>query len=93
LVKAKVVAYTAHKNSEKGEDMLTSLKESIGFISKALDLIAPQPEGAPKGKDPKAQNTDSTNKYRYAFLIYNASTTLYKVTRFMLRPGWQKAFA
>jgi hypothetical protein len=94
LVKAKVVAYTAHRKDEKGEDMMNSLKESIAFISKALDLISPQQEGAVKGKDPKAQGgTDNSNKSRYAFLIYNASTTLYKVTRFMLRPGWQKSFA
>ena len=93
-MKAKVIAYTAHRKSQKGEDMLASLKESISCISKALDLISPQQEGAPKGKDPKAaQGGESTNKSRYAFLIYNASTTLYKVTRFMLRPGWQKCFA
>jgi len=72
---------------------MTSLKESIDYVSKALDLIAPQQEGAAKGKDPKGQSTDTSNKSRYAFLIYNASTTLYKVTRFMLRPGWQKSFA
>ena len=93
-MKAKVIAYTAHRKSQKGEDMLASLKESIACISKGLDLISPQQEGAPKGKDPKAaQGGESTNKSRYAFLIYNASTTLYKVTRFMLRPGWQKSFA
>lgn len=93
FVKAKVVAYYAHTNNEKGEDMLSSLKESIGFISKALDLIAPQQENAPKGKDPKgASSGDTSNKSKYAFLIYNSSTTLYKVTRFMLRPGWQKFF-
>jgi hypothetical protein len=37
-----VVAYAAHSNSEKGEDMLNSLREAISFVSKALDLIAPQ---------------------------------------------------
>jgi hypothetical protein len=42
LVKSKVVAYAAHSNSEKGEDMLNSLREAISFVSKALDLIAPQ---------------------------------------------------
>ena len=73
--------------------MLLSLKEAINYISKALDLIVPQQEGAVKGKDPKAQSSDASNKFRYGFLIYNASTTLYKVTRFMLRPGWQKSFA
>lgn len=93
MVKAKVVAYFAHSNNEKGEDMLVSLKESISYISKALDLISPQQENVPKGKDPKAaQGGDSSNKSKYAFLAYNASTTLYKVTRFMLRPGWQKFF-
>ena len=72
-----------------------SLKESISCISKALDLIAPQQEGGGgKGKDPKAaQGGDSSNKSRYGFLVYNASTTLYKVTRFMLRAGWQRSFA
>lgn len=87
------MAYQAHTNNEKGEEMLISLKESMGFISKALDLIAPQQENVPKGKDPKgASSADATNKSKYAFLIYNSSTTLYKVTRFMLRPGWQKFF-
>ena len=73
-----------------------SLKESINCISKALDLIAPQQEGGGggKGKGPKAaQRGHSSNKSRYGFLIYNASTTLYKVTRFMLRAGWQRSFA
>lgn len=74
--------------------MLVSLKEAITYISKALDLISPQQQVAGKGKDPKgAQGADSTNKSKYSFLIYNASTTLYKVTRFLLRSGWQKAFA
>lgn len=72
---------------------MVSLKESISFISKALDLIAPQQEAGGKGKDPKAQSSEPSNKGKYAFLIYNASTTLYKVTRFMLRPGWQRNFA
>jgi len=74
--------------------MLISLKESIGYISKALDLISPQQENVPKGKDPKggAGSGESSNKAKYAFLIYNASTTLYKVTRFILRSGWQKFF-
>ena len=31
-------------------------------------------------------------KSKYSFLIYNASTTLFRVTRFMLRPGWQRYF-
>lgn len=73
--------------------MMASLKEAISYISKALDLIAPQQEGGAKGKDPKGQSSEGTNKGKYAFLIYNASTTLYKVTRFMLRAGWQKNFA
>lgn len=73
--------------------MMNSLKEALIYISKALDLIAPQQEAGNKGKDPKGQSSEGTNKSRYAFLIYNASTTLYKVTRFMLRPGWQKNFA
>lgn len=56
-------------------------------------MIAPQQDNVPKGKDPKgAVAGEASNKSKYAFLIYNASTTLYKVTRFMLRPGWQKFF-
>ena len=73
--------------------MLLQLKESISYISKALDLISPQQENAAKGKDPKSSvNTDNSIKSKYSFLIYNASITLYKITRFMLRPGWQKFF-
>jgi hypothetical protein len=92
LVKAKVVAYSAHSNNEKGEDMLGSLREAIGFVSRALDLISPQAEPAAKGKEVKGAGGDVGNKAKYAFLIYNASTTLYKVTRFMLRGGWQRSF-
>lgn len=74
--------------------MLVSLRESISFISKALDFISPQQEVAGKGKDAKgAPSLDAnSNKAKYAFLIYNASVTVYKVTRFLLRPGWQKFF-
>jgi hypothetical protein len=57
LVKAKVIAYSAHARDQKGEEMMTSLKEAIGYISKALDLIAPQQEVGGKGKDPKAQSS------------------------------------
>jgi hypothetical protein len=74
--------------------MLASLREAISFVARALDLISPQTEPAAKGgKDPKgAAGGDTGNKAKYAFLIYNASTTLYKVTRFMLRGGWQRSF-
>jgi hypothetical protein len=92
LVRAKVVAYSAHSSSEKGEEMLVSLREAVGFVSRALDLIAPVGD-APKGKEAKgAPVGEAGNRAKYAFLIYNASTTLYKVTRFMLRAGWQRAF-
>ena len=72
--------------------MLVSLKESIGYISRALDLIAPQQDNPKGGKDAKGGQTDNSQKSKYAFLVYNASTTLYKVTRFMLRAGWQRNF-
>lgn len=57
-------------------------------------MISPQQENVPKGKDPKGASGagGESNKTKYAFLIYNASTTLYKVTRFILRSGWQKSF-
>lgn len=32
------------------------------------------------------------NKVKYGFLIYNASTCLYKIIRFMLKSNWLKNF-
>lgn len=69
--------------------MINILKESIQEINKALDLIA-GPGDAPKGKDSKGGADPS--KAKYSFLVYNASTCLYKITRFMLRQHWQKNF-
>jgi hypothetical protein len=54
-------------------------------------LISGPNEPAQKGKDSKGGGADS-NKSKYGFLIYNASTCLYKIVRFMLRQNWQKNF-
>ena len=72
--------------------MIQILKLAIAEISKALDLIAgPNDPNPPKGKDSKGAPQQS-NKSKYSFLVYNASTCLYKITRFMLRQYWQKNF-
>ena len=42
LVKAKYIAYNGHRSEHKGEAMINVLKEAIGEITKALDLIAGQ---------------------------------------------------
>ena len=68
--------------------MINILKESIAEINKALDLIA-APGDVPKGKDSKGGEAKQS---KYSFLVYNASTCLYKITRFMLRQHWQKNF-
>lgn len=72
--------------------MVVILKESISYVSKALDLIAGPQEVVQKGKDPKGSGGDTGNKSGYGFLIYNASICLYKITRFMLRQNWQRNF-
>ena len=54
-------------------------------------MIANPPDPNAKGKDSKGGAVDP-NKARYSFLVYNASTCLYKITRFMLRQHWQKNF-
>lgn len=69
-----------------------TLKESISYISKALDLITGPQEAPVKGKDSKGAGGETSNKAKYAFLIYNASTCLYKITRFILRQSWVKNF-
>lgn len=40
LVKAQLVAYEGHDMQKKGEELVDVLKEAIGYISKALDIIA-----------------------------------------------------
>lgn len=70
--------------------MINTLKESIQEITRALDLIAGPGEVA-KGKDSKGGNPDS-GKGKYSFLVYNASTCLYKITRFILRQHFIKNF-
>ena len=69
--------------------MINILRESIQEISRALDLIAGPTEVA-KGKDSKGGA--DPNKAKYSFLVYNASTCLYKITRFMLRQQFSKNF-
>lgn len=92
LVKAKYIAYNGHKSEYKGEAMVNVLKEAIGEINKALDLIVGSQDNNPKGgKDAKGAGENSS-KAKYSFLIYNASTCLYKITRFLLRQHWQKNF-
>jgi len=95
LVKAQLVAYEGHNKEKKGEELVEVLKEAIGYISKALDIIAGPAEVAPvKGKDSKGDpSAGSSNKQRYGFLIYNASNCLYKIVRFMLRQNWQRNFS
>jgi hypothetical protein len=46
----------------------------------------------PKGKEQKGSSGGDSSKFRYGFLVYNASTCLYKITRFMLKNSWQKNF-
>lgn len=71
---------------------MKTLKESITYISKALDLISGSQESVPqKGKDSKGGADPSKSKY--GFLVYNASTCLYKITKFILRTAWQRKFA
>lgn len=71
--------------------MVAALKESVFEINKALDLISGPNEPVQKGKDSKGGVADS-NKAKYGFLIYNASSCLYKIIRFMLRQSWNKNF-
>ena len=67
--------------------MIKTLKESLDYVGKALDIIAKPAEGKdPKDKDP------ASNKTKYGFLIYNASICVYNIIRFMLKANWQKNF-
>ena len=91
LVKAKYIAYSGHKAEKKGEAMINVLKDAIVEINKALDLIAGVQENNPKGG--KEAKSEGNSKSKYSFLIYNASTCLYKITRFFLRQNWMKNFS
>jgi hypothetical protein len=58
-----------------------------------LDLISGPQETVPqKGKDSKGGASGDSSKSKYGFLVYNTSTCLYKITRFLLRSSWQKNF-
>lgn len=69
--------------------MVLVLKEALSYTTKALDIITGG-AGDVKGKDPKGNQDNS--KQKYAFLIYNVSTCIYKIIRFMLKSNWQKSF-
>ena len=60
------------------------------YTTKALDIITGG-GGEVKGKDPKGAAQDNS-KQKYSFLIYNVSTCIYKIIRFMLKTNWQKNF-
>ena len=44
------------------------------------------------GKPDPKEKSETGNKQKYAFLIYNVSVTVYNIIRFILRPTWQKHF-
>ncbi len=87
-MKAKITVYNANNSNYKGEKSLEILKEAIGHIGTAMDIIAKPPESA-KGKE-KGASTGEKNKY--GFLVYNASICFYRISRYLLRENWQKNF-